>query len=104
MSLCRFALGKALQGQKKHVEAVKEFSEVINKELKDAHAYFRRAWSHKAIRLYHEAASDFETAKALKPNDPNFSIIYKKVQNVEYVALDSEPDLMEKFPTLLEKI
>ena len=38
MSLCRFALGKALQGQKKHVEAVKEFSEVINKELKDAHA------------------------------------------------------------------
>ena len=36
--------------------------------------------------------------------DPNFSIIYKKVQDVEYVALDSEPDLMEKFPTLLEKI
>lgn len=101
ISLCRFGLGKALQGGGKHEEAVNEFTDVINRKSKDAHAHFRRAWSYKAIKLFHEAANDFETAKQLKPNDPNFSISYSKVQKIEYLGLDSEPDLMENFPTLL---
>lgn len=103
ISLCRFGLGKALQGGGKHEEAVKEFTGVINRKSKDAHAHFRRAWSYKAIKLFHEAANDFETAKQLKPNDPNFSIAYNKVQKIEYLGLDSEPDLMEIFPTLLSR-
>jgi len=50
---------------------------------------------------YDLAALDFESAKALRYNDPNFSIQYKLIRDVEYMELDSEPDVIEPFPTLL---
>ena len=46
-----------------HDKAVADFDEVINKNPKNAHAYFRRAFSHKALKNYSKAADDFEKAK-----------------------------------------
>ena len=46
-ALVLFALAKACQYQAKHVPAVELFSDLIQREPSHAHAYFRRAWSHK---------------------------------------------------------
>ena len=46
-----------------HQEAVNDFNVVIKKNPKNAHAYFRRAFSLKALKRYPEAAEDFESAK-----------------------------------------
>ena len=47
------------------------------------------------------AASDFEFAKSLHPTDPNYFVDYRKVRDVDFVEIDSEPDLIELFPVLL---
>jgi hypothetical protein len=46
-----------------HELAVTDFNLVIKKNPKNAHAYFRRAFSQKALKNYTAAADDFETAK-----------------------------------------
>jgi len=48
-----------------HVEATEDFTAVIKQSPMNAHAYFRRAFSLKALKRYAEAADDFETAKNL---------------------------------------
>lgn len=101
MSLCLFGRGKALQRLGRHDEAVSDFIRCIEINSKDAHALFRRAWSYKALGKYELAALDFELAKELRFDDPNFSIQYKLIRDVDYMELDSEPDLVEPFPTLL---
>ena len=46
-----------------HENAVNDFDVLIKKNPKNAHAYFRRAFSQKALKNYGEAADDFEQAK-----------------------------------------
>ena len=43
---------KAYQMIEDHERAVKDFNEVIKKNPKNAHAHFRRAFSHKALKNY----------------------------------------------------
>lgn len=46
-----------------HEEAVADFDVVIRKNPKNANAYFRRAFSLKALKKYNQAIEDFEKAK-----------------------------------------
>ena len=50
---------------------------------------------------FHNAGSDFETAKKLRVNDPNFQVDYKRISTFEYMAIESEPDVVLPFPVLL---
>jgi len=58
---------KAYQMIEDHENALLDFDTVITKNPKNAHAHFRRAFSHKAIGQFPEAAEDFEQAKLLDP-------------------------------------
>jgi len=53
-----------------HAEAVDDFNEVIKRNPTNPHAYFRRAFSLKALKKFAEAADDFEKAKNLDPMNP----------------------------------
>lgn len=50
---------------------------------------------------YTLAGDDFETAKNLKSDDPNFAVSYKNIAHCEFMCVESEPDLVEVFPALL---
>eukprot|EP00352_Strombidinopsis_acuminata_P000415 CAMPEP_0176341628 /NCGR_PEP_ID=MMETSP0126-20121128/2529_1 /TAXON_ID=141414 ORGANISM="Strombidinopsis acuminatum, Strain SPMC142" /NCGR_SAMPLE_ID=MMETSP0126 /ASSEMBLY_ACC=CAM_ASM_000229 /LENGTH=100 /DNA_ID=CAMNT_0017686557 /DNA_START=563 /DNA_END=865 /DNA_ORIENTATION=+ len=58
---------KAYQMIEDHSNAIEDFNTVIKRNPKNAHAYFRRAFSLKAIGKFAEAADDFEKAKSLDP-------------------------------------
>jgi Flp pilus assembly protein TadD len=60
-----------------HENAVADFDLVIKKNAKNAHAHFRRAFSHKHLKNYPGAAEDFEQAKILAPLDPKMVVNYK---------------------------
>ena len=51
---------------------------------------------------FEKAASDFESARRIRPHDPNFSIDYKAIRHVDFIELDSDPDLTADFPTLAD--
>ena len=53
-----------------HESAIGDFDTVIKKNSKNAHAYFRRAFSHKSLKNYTHSVEDFEKAKELDPNNP----------------------------------
>eukprot|EP00351_Strombidinopsis_sp_SopsisLIS2011_P004411 CAMPEP_0116882806 /NCGR_PEP_ID=MMETSP0463-20121206/15162_1 /TAXON_ID=181622 /ORGANISM="Strombidinopsis sp, Strain SopsisLIS2011" /LENGTH=56 /DNA_ID=CAMNT_0004536607 /DNA_START=985 /DNA_END=1155 /DNA_ORIENTATION=- len=50
-----------------HANSITDFDTVIKRNPKNAHAYFRRAFSLKALKKFGAAADDFEKAKALDP-------------------------------------
>jgi Flp pilus assembly protein TadD len=60
-----------------HDEAVADFNTVLNKNHRNAHAYFRRAFSLKALKQFSEAAEDFEKAKNLDPMNPQLVVNHK---------------------------
>lgn len=60
---------------------------VIKRNPKNAHAYFWRAFSQKALKFYDWAADDFEEAKALDPLDPQLVVNYKKLQGMTCIVL-----------------
>lgn len=70
-----------------HEKAVLDFDVVIKKNPKNAHAYFRRAFSHKMLGQYEAAAEDFESAKNLDPDNPKLVINYKKLKGITTVVL-----------------
>lgn len=70
-----------------HENAVNDFDILIKKNPKNAHAYFRRAFSQKALKNYSEAADDFEQAKALDPLNPKMVVNYKKLKGVSCIVL-----------------
>ena len=70
-----------------HEQAVADFNLVIKKNPKNAHAYFRRAFSHKALKNYPSAADDFETAKSLDPLNPKMVVNYKQLKGVACIML-----------------
>jgi hypothetical protein len=57
--------------------------------------------SRQAVQRYDLAANDFETAKLLKPDNPNFSLNYRSINNVEYIEIETEPDLVQPFAPLM---
>ena len=121
MMLCHFSLGKCHQRLEQHNEAIYHFTEAGKisggKNEITAYVYFRRAWSYKvrlcnilaildftylydfaqAVLNYEEAANDFESAKMLKIDDPNFSINYRKINDIAYIEIDNEPDTTQDF-------
>ena len=70
-----------------HSSAVEDFTVVIKKNPKNAHAYFRRAFSNKALKKYQEAADDFEKAKELDPLNHKLVINYKKLKGITCIVL-----------------
>lgn len=70
-----------------HESAVADFTHVISKNPQNAHAYFRRAFSHKQLRLYPEAADDFEKAKRLDPLNPKMVVNYKQLKGMACIVL-----------------
>ena len=81
-----------------HKEAVQDFNVVIKKNPKNANAFFRRAFSLKALKVsqtsqitslqnYSEAAEDFEQAKNLDPMNPMLVVNYKKLKGVGCIVL-----------------
>ena len=70
-----------------HDKAVEDFSVVIKKNPKNAHAYFRRAFSNKALGNFSEAVDDFEKAKNLDPMNPSLVVNYKKLKGVACIVL-----------------
>ena len=102
LMLVNFAMGKVCQMRHKYSEAVDYYTRTIELDPSNAHAFFRRAWTHKALRDYMAAGEDFEIAKGMRPHDPNFSLEYKQIQALEFVVVEQEPDSMEVFPTILQ--
>ena len=70
-----------------HENAVDDFSQVIKRNPKNAHAHFRRAFSYKALKNYSEAADDFEKAKELDPLNPQMIVNYKKLKGINCIVL-----------------
>ena len=80
-----------------HEKAVEDFTVVINRNPKNAHAHFRRAFSLKSLKVSHwsfnwmqkfaEAADDFEQAKELDPLNPKMVVNYKKLKGVSCIVL-----------------
>lgn len=79
-----------------HENAVEDFNVVIKKNGKNAHAYFRRAFSSKALKNYAAAADDFEQAKNLDPLNPKMVVNYKKLKGVTCIVL-CEPGEEKEF-------
>lgn len=100
-----FTMGKAEQMLGNHMEAVKLFTLALEIEREDsnenAYVYFRRAWCYKSLKDYKRAGVDFEEARTLKIQDPNFAVDYKKSHTIYYIEIETEPDLLEIFPALL---
>lgn len=70
-----------------HENAVLDFSYVISKNPKNAHAHFRRAFSYKLLKQYKEAADDFELAKKLDPLNPKMVVNYKQLKGLSCIVL-----------------
>lgn len=68
-------------------DSIADFDIVIERNYKNAHAYFRRAFCHKSLGNYDRAAEDFERARALDPNNPNLAINYRNIGDVECIIL-----------------
>ncbi|KAF4653777.1 hypothetical protein FOZ61_008696 [Perkinsus olseni] len=80
-------MAKALQMCGEHEKALRNFSEVLRWQPLNARAMFRRAFSFKALKMFDEAAEDFEAARELEPNDMRFVVNYKKIADYEAVTL-----------------
>ena len=71
----------------RYEEAIQDFSSVIKKQPKNAHALFRRAFCYKALKMYDKAADDFEAARLIKPDNPNFIVNYRQIHTTECIVL-----------------
>jgi len=54
-----------------------------------------------ALGNYVAAGDDFENAKNLSPDDPNFAVSYKSITHCAYMEVASDADVIEPFPALL---
>lgn len=78
-----------------HSQAIDDFDTVIKKNPKNAHAFFRRAFSQKASKKFNLAAEDFERAKELDPRNAKLVVNYKQLKGVTCIVLcdaGEEPD------------
>ena len=70
-----------------HQEAVADFDEVIKRSPKNAHAYFRRAFSLKTLKRFAAAAEVFEKARNLDTMNPHMLMNHKKPKEVSCIVL-----------------
>ena len=70
-----------------HEKAVADFHVVITKNPKNAHAYFRMAFSQKALKHYQDAVENFEKARTLDPMNPALVVNYKKLKGITCIVL-----------------
>ena len=78
---------KALQLCGRLEESLADFDRVIERNPRNAHAYFRRAFVHKSMSNFDRAAEDFERARALDPNNPALAISYRNIGQIEVIIL-----------------
>ena len=53
----------------------------------NAHAYFRRAFAHKALKHFKEAAEDFERAKRLDPLNSKLVVNHRGIKEVNFLEV-----------------
>jgi Tfp pilus assembly protein PilF len=70
-----------------HREAVDDFTKVIKMCPRNAHAFFRRAFSLKSLKEFQRAAEDFEKAVKLDPLNPALIVNYKQLKDVSCIVL-----------------
>ena len=70
-----------------HENAILDFTTVIQKNAKNAHAHFRRAFSYKALKDFKQATEDFEKAKQLDPMNPKMVVNYKQLKGIACITL-----------------
>jgi tetratricopeptide (TPR) repeat protein len=102
-----FAKGKAYQCVIRHSDAIETFSTCLGLDNKSpicSFVYFRRAWSYKKLGRLDESCADFEYAKRLNPNNPNFCVDYKAIVGFEFIQVNSDPDLVSVFPPLWDRV
>jgi len=46
-------------------------------QMNNAHAFFGRAFAHKALKMYDAAAEDFERAKQIDPLNPKLIVNFR---------------------------
>ena len=101
---------KSYQMINMHEQAVDDFTAVLRRNPTNAHAFFRRAFSLKALKVnfwfcpygffvlllmtiscffqkFAEAAEDFDMAKNLNPINPKLVVNYKKLKGVQCIVL-----------------
>ena len=78
---------KALQLCGRLEESLADFDRVIERNPRNAHAYFRRAFVHKSMSNFDRAAEDFERSRALDPNNPALAISYRNIGQIEVIIL-----------------
>ena len=71
----------------RHQEAIVDFTRVLQIHPKNAHAYFRRAFAYKALGSFDNAANDFETAKAIAPENPLLIVNYLQLYSTPVIEL-----------------
>ncbi len=80
-------IAKSLQMIGEYDDAIKYFTNVIDLNPRNAHAYFRRAFAYKSVKEFEMAAEDFERAKELDPENPHLAINYRNLYDVECIVL-----------------
>jgi len=78
---------KSLQVIGRSHEAILDFTRVLRMHSKNAHAYFRRGFAYKALGKFDEAAQDFETAKAIAPDNPLLVVNYFQLHSTDVIEL-----------------
>ena len=78
---------KSYQLIEEHNLALEDFNVVIRMQKNNANAYFRRAFTYKALRKYTEASEDMFKARELDPGNPNLIINAKKMQGVRSIVV-----------------
>ena len=68
-------------------EAITDFTRVLQIHPQSAHAYFRRGFAYKALGHFENAANDFETAKAIAPDNPMLVINYIQLHATPVIEL-----------------
>ena len=91
---------KAAQMCGKHQDAITDFSVVTKMSPSDDRAFFRRAWSYKALGLFLLAAEDFETAVSLKPENKVYKLNYRAIGSIETIVL--VPPGLEEIPKQIQ--
>jgi tetratricopeptide (TPR) repeat protein len=85
--LYRHERAKAAQMCGRHKDAIDDFSGVLKLSPLDDRAFFRRAWSYKALGLFLLAAEDFEKALSLRPDNKVYRLNYRAIGSIETIVL-----------------
>ena len=70
--------------------ALKDYTQVIKYQPNNSHAYFGRAFTHKALKDFYHAAEDFDKARELEPANPKLIVNYKQVYEIRFIKI-AEP-------------